>query len=98
MPKSQIHWPLRLALIVVVVCTGLAELRAQKAPAVSFDRGFAPLVKQILPAVVNIESSRIVLTSPQTDSLFQTRCSTNSSDSTRSLASGVSTSTAWVRV
>jgi serine protease Do len=70
MPKSQIHWPLRLVLIVVVVFTGFAELLAQKAPVVSFDRGFAPLVKQVLPAVVNIASSRIVLTSPQTDSLF----------------------------
>jgi S1-C subfamily serine protease len=70
MSKSQIPWPLRLALIMVVVFTGLAELHAQKAPHVSCDRGFAPLVKQVLPAVVNIASSGIVLTSPQTDSFL----------------------------
>ena len=95
MPKSQIHWSLRLALIVVVVFAGLAELNAQKAPVVSFDRGFALLVKQVLPAVVNIASSRIILTSPQTDSLLSDPSFDKFFGSTRCLARGAST--AWAR-
>lgn len=69
MPNSQIRWPLFVVMIVVLVLAGLAESQAQKAPDVSFDRGFAPLVKQVLPAVVNIASSRTVRT-PEASSLF----------------------------
>ena len=47
MPNSQIRWPLLVVMIVVLVLAGLAESKAQKAPDISFDRGFAPLVKQI---------------------------------------------------
>jgi serine protease Do len=65
MSNSQFLWRHRLALITVMVLIGVAELDAQKAPFVSFDRGFAPVVKQVLPAVVNIASSRIVRTSPE---------------------------------
>lgn len=69
MPKSHMRWPLRLAMIMVLMLAVLAELKAQKSPNVTFDRGFAPLVKQVLPAVVNIASSRTVRV-PDRESVF----------------------------
>lgn len=57
MPKSQFHRPLRLAMILVLGIAGLAEARPQKTPEASFEQGFTPVVKRILPAVVNIASS-----------------------------------------
>lgn len=74
MPKSQFKHPLNLALIAALIISGLLESRTtlrseatstQKPPEVSFEKGFTPVVKRILPAVVNIASSKIVRIAPQ---------------------------------
>lgn len=65
MPKSQFQRPIKLAMIVLLTIGGLAESQPQKVPEVSFEQGFTPVVKRILPAVVNIASSRMVRTTPQ---------------------------------
>jgi serine protease Do len=55
--------------LIVVLTFGTTLTWAQKTPHVSFETGFAPIVKEVLPAVVNIASSRTVR-APEVDSPF----------------------------
>jgi serine protease Do len=81
MTKSQLHSPIRVGVIAVLLATGLTDYPAtplqtntsstqQAPPEVSFERGFAPIVGKIRPSVVNIASSRTVRSRAEDDLLF----------------------------
>jgi serine protease Do len=81
MPKSQFTRRLKPAMIAFFLIAGLGEYGAtarwpeaavsvQESPDVSFEQGFAPVVKRIRPAVVNIASSRMVRTATEESPLF----------------------------